>query len=144
MTVRCRITTLELWRCAITGPHAECLAGGVVSQCRARVHLDLGVWGQCAALAHLNLSSNQIGEVGTESLAGVLGQCVSLAHLNLGNNHIGEVGTGTLKMHEPVIRLQECGKTCTTQDVRFFFHYCVYFSRFCVPNNPTITGSSDY
>ena len=36
MTARCRITTLELRRCAntaITGPHSEWLAGGVLAQC---------------------------------------------------------------------------------------------------------------
>ena len=41
MTALCRITTLELRSCAITGPHAEWLAGGVLAQCRALVHLDL-------------------------------------------------------------------------------------------------------
>jgi hypothetical protein len=46
MSALCRITTLELTlelhSCAITGPHAEWLAGGVLAQCRALVHLDLG------------------------------------------------------------------------------------------------------
>ena len=41
MTAQCSITTLELRNCAITGPHAEWLAGGVLAQCRALVHLDL-------------------------------------------------------------------------------------------------------
>jgi hypothetical protein len=35
------ITTLELHSCVITGPHADWLAGGVLVQCRALVHLDL-------------------------------------------------------------------------------------------------------
>jgi hypothetical protein len=35
MSPSCRITTLDLGRCAITGSHAECLGGGVL------VHLDL-------------------------------------------------------------------------------------------------------
>ena len=39
----CSITTLELRSCAITGPHAEWLAGGVLTQCRALVHLDFSV-----------------------------------------------------------------------------------------------------
>ena len=71
MTGWCRITTLELGLCSITGPHAEWLAGGVLAQCPALVHLDL--------------SENNIGPDGAESFAGVLGmgQCASLAHLNL-------------------------------------------------------------
>jgi hypothetical protein len=69
MSARCRITTLDLRRCAITGPHAEWLAGGVLAQCPALVHLDL--------------SGNKIDDAGTESFAGVLGQCTALAHLNL-------------------------------------------------------------
>jgi hypothetical protein len=95
MTARCRITTLELRSCAITGPHAEWLVGGVLAQCRALVHLDLsenlfgsdgaesfaGVLGQCLSLAHLNLSRNRIGDAGAKSLAGVLSQCPALAHL---------------------------------------------------------------
>jgi len=32
-----------------------------------------GVLGQCASLAHLDLSNNQIGPDGAESFAGVLG-----------------------------------------------------------------------
>jgi hypothetical protein len=78
MSARCRITTLELRGCAMTGPHAEWLAGGVLAQCRALVHLDL--------------SGNRIGAVGAESLAGVLGQCAALAHLDLCFNQIGEAG----------------------------------------------------
>ena len=70
--------TLELGCCAITGPHAEWLAGGVLVQCPALVHLDL--------------SENGIGPAGTESLAGVLGQCAALVHLNLRENQIGEAG----------------------------------------------------
>ena len=69
MTVRCLITTLELCSCAMTGPHVEWLAGGVLAQCRALVHLDL--------------SDNVIGLDGAESLVGVFGQCTSLVHLNL-------------------------------------------------------------
>ena len=56
---RLYITTLELRSCDITEPHAEWLPGGVLTQCRALVHLDL--------------SENGIGDEGTESLAGVLG-----------------------------------------------------------------------
>jgi Ran GTPase-activating protein (RanGAP) involved in mRNA processing and transport len=90
-----RITTLELRSCAITGPHAEWLAGGVLAQCRELAHLDLGFNGigragaeslagvlpQCPALAHLNLSYNKTGAAGAEMLAVVLAQCTSLAHL---------------------------------------------------------------
>jgi hypothetical protein len=45
---------------AITGPHAEWLAGGVLAQCRALVHLDL--------------SGNWIEAAEADSLAGVLVQ----------------------------------------------------------------------
>jgi hypothetical protein len=100
MSARCCITTLELRGCAMTGPHAGWLAGGVLAQCRALVHLDLsenvigpagagslaGVLGQCRALVHLELSDNDIGAGGTESLAGVLPQCTALAHLDLSFN----------------------------------------------------------
>jgi len=37
-----------------------------------------GVLGQCASLAHLNLSYNEIGDGGAESFAGVLTQCTAL------------------------------------------------------------------
>jgi hypothetical protein len=102
MTARCRITSLDLAYCAMTGPHAEWLAGGVLEQCPALLYLDLsdndigpggaeslaGVLGQCPALAHLNLCENQIGSAGAESLAGVLGQCAALVHLDLSINGI--------------------------------------------------------
>jgi hypothetical protein len=77
MTAWCRITTLELRSCGVTGPHAEWLAGGVLAQCRELVHLDL--------------SGNQIGPDGAESVAGVLAQCPALAHLNLSRCRIGDV-----------------------------------------------------
>jgi Ran GTPase-activating protein (RanGAP) involved in mRNA processing and transport len=110
MTGWCRITTLELRGCAITGTHAEWLAGGVLAQCRELLHLDLsendideagaerlaGVLGQCPALAHIDLSYNLIGPAGTESLAGVLAQCTALAHLDLEFNGIGVGGAERL------------------------------------------------
>ena len=86
MTARCRITTLELRSCAntaITGPRAEWLAGGVLAQCRALVHLDL--------------SENQIGTDGASCFAGVLAQCPALAHLELWYNDIGTVGRERLR-----------------------------------------------
>ncbi len=103
MSARCLIITLELLGCAITGPHAEWLAGGVLAQCRALVHLDLsgneigpvgaesfaGVLAQFAALAHLNLDDNEIGDAGIQSLAGVLVQSAALVHLVLSGNDIG-------------------------------------------------------
>jgi hypothetical protein len=105
-----RITTLELRRCAITGAHAEWLAGGVLAQCRALVHLDLGyndigdegseilagVLGHCASLAHLDLSGNYIRAGGVERFAGVLGQCAALAYLDLDANDIGPDGAESL------------------------------------------------
>jgi hypothetical protein len=48
-----------------------------------------GVLGQCAALAHLDISFNQIGDAGAESLAEVLGQCAALAHFILRGDWIG-------------------------------------------------------
>jgi hypothetical protein len=42
-----------------------------------------GLLGKCTALAHLNLSHNDIRAAGTESLAEVLAQCPALTHLNL-------------------------------------------------------------
>jgi len=44
------------------------------------------VLGQCAALAHLDLGDNGMGEPGAESIVGVIAQCPALAHLNLRNN----------------------------------------------------------
>jgi Ran GTPase-activating protein (RanGAP) involved in mRNA processing and transport len=110
MSARCSITTLELRRCAITGPHAEWLAGGVLAQCRALVHLDLsennigpdgaeslaGVLAQCPALTFLDLSGNQFGDPGAESLAGVLGQCTALTHLDLMDNQMRPAGARSL------------------------------------------------
>ena len=83
---------------------------GVLVQCPALAHLDLsyndieaggaerlaGVLGQCAALAHLNLCNNRIGVGGAERLAGVLAQCPALAHLDLGFNQIGPDGAERL------------------------------------------------
>jgi hypothetical protein len=96
MTAQCRISTLELRSCGITGPHARWLAGTLV-------HLDLsenrnfgavrteslaGVLAQCPALAHLNLRFNNIRAAGAESPAGVMEQCSTLAHLDLNINQI--------------------------------------------------------
>jgi Ran GTPase-activating protein (RanGAP) involved in mRNA processing and transport len=48
--------------------------------------------------AHLDLSGNSnFGATGAESLAGVLGQCAALAHLNLSGNQIGAVAGGRLR-----------------------------------------------
>ena len=51
---------------------------------------------QCASLAHLDLSVNEIGDEGAGRLAAVLGQCASLAHLDLGGNGIGSEGAERL------------------------------------------------
>ncbi len=83
---------------------------GVLVQCPALAHLDLsyndieaggaerlaGVLGQCAALAHLNLEGNKIGYTGEERLAGVPGQCTALAHFNLSFNGISDAGAERL------------------------------------------------
>ena len=41
MTARCRITKVELSRCEIEGIYADWIAGALLAQCRALVHLDL-------------------------------------------------------------------------------------------------------
>jgi len=78
------------------------------------VHLDLsgnqigqdgaeslaGVLAQCSSLADLNLESNRIGPQGAASLAGVLAQCASLAHLDLSYNDICEADAGPGVLHE--------------------------------------------
>jgi hypothetical protein len=55
------------------------------------------VLAHCTALAHLDLSNNEIRDAGAERPAGVLGQCPALAHLNLHYNDIGTVGEGRLR-----------------------------------------------
>ena len=78
----------------------------MLPQCRALTHLDLSadnigdsgaeslarVLAQCPALNHLSLTVNQIGEAGAESLAGVLGQCPALALLDLRYNGYNYTG----------------------------------------------------
>ena len=95
--------------CSIKGKDVEMLAG-VLAQCPALIHLNLGgnkvgaegaeklagVLAQCTALAHLDLSYNVIQDAGAESLAGVLPQCPALAHLNLSSNGIGTRGAESL------------------------------------------------
>jgi Ran GTPase-activating protein (RanGAP) involved in mRNA processing and transport len=110
MTAFCRISTLELSSCDMKGQDAERLAG-VLTQCPALAHLDLGrnynfgsagaerlagVLGQCRELVHLNLSINWIGTGGAERLAAVLPQCAALAHLNLSHNNIEATGAKSL------------------------------------------------
>ncbi len=58
MSARCHITRLQLHSCAITGPHAVWLAGGVLAQCRALV-LSTAISVEMA-LVHLDLSGNGI------------------------------------------------------------------------------------
>jgi Ran GTPase-activating protein (RanGAP) involved in mRNA processing and transport len=76
----------------------------LLAQCPALAHLNLsgneigpagagrlaGLLTQCAALAQIDLRANAIGPAGAELLAGVLAQCPALAHLNLWGNQIGE------------------------------------------------------
>ena len=117
MTAWCRITTLELPCCCpeMNWHDAERLAR-VLAQCPALAHLDLsendiaaagaasigGVLAQCTALSHLNLSDNDIKADGAESLAGVLAQCAALAHLDLSYNDIGAAGAEYFKNYEAV------------------------------------------
>ena len=79
LTARCRITTLELPGCISYFP------GLTARQIHTRLARVLAL---CPALVHLDLSGNQIGPDGTESLAEVLPQCTALAHLNLRGNRI--------------------------------------------------------
>eukprot|EP00961_Rhodomonas_salina_P171746 2316076-Rhodomonas_salina.1 len=50
------------------------------------------VLGECKALAHLDLSGNEIGAEGAGVLAGVLGECKALNHLFASENGIGDEG----------------------------------------------------
>jgi hypothetical protein len=83
----------------------------VLGQCAALAHLNLsnnfiyneagaecvaGVLAQCAALAHLDLSCNEICNAGAERLASVLPQCAALAHLDLSCNQICNAGAERL------------------------------------------------
>eukprot|EP00961_Rhodomonas_salina_P083173 1117503-Rhodomonas_salina.1 len=52
--------------------------------------------GECKALAHLDLSGNELGDEGTRRLAEVLKECKALAHLDLSHNGIGDEGAGRL------------------------------------------------
>ena len=77
---------------------------GVLALCPALAHLNLSdndigptvtesltrVLGQCVILTHLDLSANSIGPPGAEGLASVLTQCTTLTHLNLGSSSIGQ------------------------------------------------------
>eukprot|EP00961_Rhodomonas_salina_P271378 3667081-Rhodomonas_salina.1 len=51
---------------------------------------------ECKALAHLDLSRNEIGNEGVRRLGVVLGECTALAHLDLSHNRIGAEGAGRL------------------------------------------------
>ena len=103
MTACCRITTLELPDCEMVGQDAEILAG-VLVQRPPLLHLDLS-WNeigqlglgylsgllQCTALTRLNLNYTRSAEGGAERLAAVLVQCPALVHLDLkGNDIIGK------------------------------------------------------
>jgi hypothetical protein len=106
---RMRITTLALTKCDMKGQDAERLAG-VLAQCPALAHLDLGynqignegagsiagVLSQCPLLSHLHLWCNGIGAPGAERLAGVLTHCPLLSYLNLAWNELGDEGAGAL------------------------------------------------
>jgi Ran GTPase-activating protein (RanGAP) involved in mRNA processing and transport len=59
--------------------------------------MEARVLAQCAALTHLDLSRNGIGEERAESFAGVLEQCPALAHLNFQDNGIEDVRKGRLR-----------------------------------------------
>jgi len=65
------------------------------------------VLGHCTALTDLNLSNNQIGSAGAESLAGVLWLCPALANLNLTNNGIGPVEAHRIRWSLPKVLLMK-------------------------------------
>jgi Ran GTPase-activating protein (RanGAP) involved in mRNA processing and transport len=104
MASRCRITTLNLEGCGMSGQDAGRL-WALLPQCPELSLLNLGgnrigaagaerlagVLPQCPALAYLSLGYNRIGDAGAERLAGVLTQCAALVHLNLRENDIGTV-----------------------------------------------------
>eukprot|EP00961_Rhodomonas_salina_P169520 2284079-Rhodomonas_salina.1 len=56
----------------------------------------VGALEECKALAHLDLSSNELGAEGAGRLAEVLKGCKALAHLGLRYNQIGAEGAGRL------------------------------------------------
>eukprot|EP00961_Rhodomonas_salina_P271978 3675190-Rhodomonas_salina.1 len=82
----------------------------VLGDCKALAHLDMSgnqigaegagplsrVLGGCTTLAHLSLIGNAIGVEGASRLAGVLGGCKALANLDLSQNMIGAEGAGHL------------------------------------------------
>lgn len=60
-------------------------------------------------LAHLNLSSIQIGGKGAWVLARVLGECKALAHFNLSGNGMVSEGAALLKsVLESVLKPEHC------------------------------------
>lgn len=105
----CRITDLRLHAVFLGGVEMAGLIR-VLGQCACLAHLDLsktsmglegvGVLGaelaQCGSLAHPDLSDNSIGSEGAGMIARVMGQWRSLAHLNLSDNSIGATGARRL------------------------------------------------
>ena len=75
-----------------------CASGsaGTRSEMKGAGRLAATVRGQCASLAHLNLSVTKIGDKGVGRLAAVPGQCASLDHLDLSGNKIEAETAGRL------------------------------------------------
>ena len=48
--------------------------------------------GQCAALARLDISGNEVGDAGARSFVGVLGQCPALTHIDLSYSQQSQIG----------------------------------------------------
>jgi hypothetical protein len=89
MTAWCRISTLELPRCDMTGQDAESLAGVLWNDIKAAGAESLsGVLAQCTALARLDLGGNGNGAGGAGQLTEVLPQCMALKTLILADNDV--------------------------------------------------------
>ena len=95
MHERCSISELELPRCALRQMYGVWISDPKAFGAEG-AGMVAGVLAQCPALAHLNLSHNEIGANGAGRLAGVLTQCRALAHLNLSGNRLGDDGAGML------------------------------------------------
>ena len=116
MTAWSRIRTLELPECDLKG---QDVLAGVLAQCPALAHLDLGanhnfgapgaerlagVLGQCRELVYLDLCDNNVGPDGAGNLARVLAQCTALTDLDLHGNWIGAAGADRLSGVLPQVR----------------------------------------
>jgi hypothetical protein len=94
-----------------------------------------GVLAQCTALAHLDLSWNQIGDRDGQRLARVMTQCPSLTYLNLRGNCFTSFSTrGSL-------RALWCGESCGDFFYKAQANRCSCLK--CWSLKPAATGGCD-